>query len=65
MSTAFSNNSDIFAEQAARRLRKDVQEIDDALAEFFNNRAAATKMQEDALDAYELEMKDLGGEEAL
>jgi hypothetical protein len=60
-----SNNSDVFAEHASRRLRKDVQEIDDALAQFFNDRAAATKMQDDALDAYEMEMKDLGGEETL
>jgi hypothetical protein len=60
-----SNVSHIFAEQASRRLKNDVQEIDDALAAFFNNRSEAMKMQDNALDAYELEMKELGGEDNL
>ena len=54
-----SQNSDLFAEEAASQLRRDVAEIDVALEEFLAMRCAATKMQDDAFDAYEMDMREL------
>ncbi len=53
--------SAIFAENAARQLQRDVDEIDDALAQFLKDRLSATKQQESALEAYEEEMLLLDG----
>ncbi len=53
----------IFAENAAKQLRKDIDDIDNALESFLNDRLAATRLQDDAFDAYEAEMKQIDATE--
>ena len=56
-----SSDGNAVADRQYRQLKKDSEEIDRALEDFLRERASANKLQQDAFDAYDAEMMEIGG----
>lgn len=52
----FANANGIAVEKIGRELRKEMDEVDEAIQHFASMRASAAKKQQDAIDAYEGEI---------
>lgn len=59
MSTMQNSGEDVFAQRTYNQLKRDSEDIDRALEDFLSQRNEASRLQQDALNAYDAEMLDL------